>query len=449
MTAGRRTPRSHGASAAVRHGPSDGGDVPGLDAGRGRHVLTMGLLSVSVLSFVANAVFSRLLGRSVYGAVGSVLALAALLAVPLSAVQSAVTRQVVVARAGVFRLGWPVAVTGVGAAALVTAAFLLVPLLDPLLHLSGDWVVVLLGAYLGAILLEGVPRGALVGERRYAWVGLAAAGGASARLAIGWTWAALRPGTVGPLVGAAAGEAVTAIVLLVLLAVGARPGPRDGSLRIRDVGLSVVGFTGLLSLMSIDTVAARHWLSPQASGYYAAASAGGSIAFFVSAAAATSIFPDVAKGVSSRDARAFRVGLAEVTGLALASAAALVAGAPLVVLVVFGHRYVAATAALRILAVSYGLLGILSYLVSHHLAHGSRAVLLPWSGAAVLVVAVVVAHRTTTTVALDALVASGALVVVMGAASAYLELRARAAAPGRSAIRAASTGVSRRGERSP
>ena len=87
--------------------------------------------------------------------------------------------------------------------------------------------------------------------------------------------------------------------------------------------------------------------------------------------------------------------------------------------------------------------------MSHHLAHGSRAVLLPWSGAAVLVVAVVVAHRTTTTVALDALVASGALVVVMGAASAYLELRARAAAPGRSAIRAASTGVSRRGERSP
>ncbi|MHB1781615.1 MAG: hypothetical protein ACYCTE_02795, partial [Acidimicrobiales bacterium] len=172
----------------MRHEPPDGvGDVPGLDAGRGRHVLTAGLLSVSVLSFVANAVFSRLLGRSVYGAVGSVLALAALLAVPLSAVQSAVTRQVAVARAGVFRLGWPVAATGVGAAALVTAAFLLVPLLDPLLHLSGDWVVVLLGVYLGAILLEGVPRGALVGERRYAWVGLAAAGGASARLAIGWT----------------------------------------------------------------------------------------------------------------------------------------------------------------------------------------------------------------------------------------------------------------------
>ncbi len=416
--------------------------------GRGRHVLTAGLLSVSVLSFAANAVFSRLLGRSSYGAVGSVLALATLLAVPLSAVQSAVTRQVAVAPAGALRLGRPILLAAGGAAALVCAALVLVPVLDPLLHLSGDWAVALCGAYLGAILLEGVPRGALVGERRYAWVGLAAAGGAALRLAVGWVWVALRPGIVGPLAGAALGEVATALVLLALVLAASRPGARSAPLQVREVGLSVLGFTGLLSLMSIDTVAARHWLSPQASGYYAAASAGGSIAYFVSAAAATSIFPDVARGASSRDGRAFRVGLAEVAALALGTAGVLCAAAPLVVLVVFGHRYAGATVALRVLSISYALLGISSYLVSHHLAHRSAAVLLPWAGAGALVAAVVVAHGSTTSVALDALAASGALLAALAATSVWLERHAAPVAS-RRGRRIAAPVVSPDGARSP
>jgi len=417
--------------------------------GRGRHVLTAGLLSVSVLSFAANAVFSRLLGRSTYGAVGSVLALATLLAVPLSAVQAAVTRQVAVAPAGALRLGRPILLTVGGAAALVGTALVFVPVLDPLLHISGDWAVALCGAYLGAILLEGVPRGALVGERRYAWVGLAAAGGAALRLAVGWAWVALRPGVVGPLAGAALGEVATALVLLVLVLVSGRPGARSMPLRVREVGLSVVGFTGLLSLMSIDTVAARHWLSPQASGYYAAASAGGSIAYFVSAAAATSIFPDVARGASSRDDRAFRVGLAEVAALALGTAGVLCAAAPLVVLVVFGHRYAGATVALRILAVSYALLGVSAYLVSHHLAHRSTAVVLPWGGAGGLVVAVVAAHGSTTSVALDALVTSGALVLALAVASFWLERDPAPPGPLRGCRRIGGAAISSGGERSP
>lgn len=393
--------------------------------GRGRHVLTLGLLAASALSFAANAVFSRLLGKSGYGAVGSVLALASLLAIPLSAIQAAVTRQVAVARPGAFRLRRPVTATAGGAVLLTLAAVLLVPVLDRLLHLSGDWVVVLFGAYLGAILLEGVPRGVLVGERRYLWVAGIVLAGALVRLGVGWAWAAVHPGAVGPLAGAAVGEGATALALLVVLFARGHRGPRDQLLRVHDVGLSMAGFTGLLSLMSIDTVAARHWLSPQGSGYYAAASAGGSIAYFVAAAAAAAIFPDVAKGVSADDSRSFWIGLGEVAALALGTALVLVVAAPLVIAVVFGHRYDSARAPLQILAVSYGLLGILAYLVSHHLAHRSRAVLLPWIGAGVLVVAVIVAHRTATAVAVDALVASGSLVVLMGTASLALERRAR------------------------
>ena len=404
------------------------------------------------MSLAGNVVFSRLLGRPTYGAVGSVLALASLLAVPLSAVQSAVTRQVAVVPPRAVARARPVLLGAVGSAGIVGAAALLLPALDRLLHLTGDAVVVLLGAYLGAIVLEGVPRGYLVGERRYAAVGAIVLAGAALRLGLGWGWAALRPDAVGPLAGAAAGEGVTALALVALLS---RPRPRvtatrqsdvggpswpspNGAagraavvrprgerLRLREVGLSMAGFTGLLSLMSIDTVAARHWLSAVGSGYYAAASAAGSIAYFLAAAVATSVFPDVARGVAARERRQFLVGLAEVAIVAAAAAAVIAAAAPAVVEVVFGSRYLPAAAPLRVLACSYALLGVLAYLVSHHLAHRSGAVLLPWVGCAVLVVAVVAAHGSPTVVALDALAASGSLLCLLGAASARLERRPR------------------------
>lgn len=419
----------------------------GPSAGWGRHVLTLGLVGVSALSLVGNVVFSRLLGRPTYGAVGSVLALASLLAVPLSAIQSAVTRQVAVAGPRGVARARPTLFSALGAVAVVAVAVLALPALDRLLHLRGDAVVVLLGAYLGSIVLEGVPRGYLVGERRYAAVGAVVLAGAALRLGLGWGWAALRPDAVGPLAGAAAGEGATALALVALLSrrrgaptslrggtehprrrlALARPGRQEvvrrraERLRVREVGLSMAGFTGLLSLMSIDTVAARHWLSAVGSGYYAAASAAGSIAYFLAAAVATSVFPDVARGAAARDRHQFLLGLAEVALVATAAAAILAAAAPWVVEIVFGSRYGPAAAPLRLLACSYALLGVLAYLVGHHLAHRSRSVLLPWAGSGVLVAALFAAHGSPTVVALDALAASASLLCLLGTASVRLE----------------------------
>jgi O-antigen/teichoic acid export membrane protein len=167
--------------------------------------------------------------------------------------------------------------------------------------------------------------------------------------------------------------------------------------------------------MSIDTVAARHWLSGSASGLYAAASIAGSIAYFMPAAISTAVFPDVAKGVENRDKRSFLLGLAEVAALALGTAAALSVASS------FPIGYDAARSALQILSISYALLGILGYLVSHHLAHASKAIFLPWVGTGLLTVLVFTAHGSLTSVAVDALCSTGALVVIMGVASACIE----------------------------
>jgi O-antigen/teichoic acid export membrane protein len=388
-----------------------------------RHFLTLGLLVASLANFATNAVIARFISKSAYGAVGSVLALATLLSIPITAIPSAVTRQVVVGAPGMYRLGRPLAWTVVAGVAVVCTAALLVPVLDPLLHLSGYWPILLLGTFLAALVIEIVPRGSLVGERRYVWVGVVLASGALIRVGTATGWVVLRPGPVGPLAAAAIAELVTASVFVIgMITITAR-GARDSSLQLRDVGLSIAGFTGLLSLMSIDTIAARHWLTGMGSGYYAAASSAGSIAYYMAANASAAIFPDVAQGASDRDSRSFWVGLVEISVLSLGSALVLILAAPLVIDILFGARYGPARAPLYALSLSYAFLGILAYLVSHQLAHRSLATLLPWAGTAALIVGVFVAHATPTEVAVDALIASGGLMVLLSGASLFLERR--------------------------
>jgi len=376
------------------------------------------------LNLAANVVVSRLIPRTAYGAASSVLALAALLAIPLTSIQPAVTNQVSVARKASVRLWRPTLIAGGVGCVIVGASRLIAPALDRLLHLSGSWVVVLFGVYVASILGEGVPRGALVGMRRYLGVAVIVTVGAIVRLGVATIWSSTSSNAVGPLAGAAIGELLTAG----LLAFGLRQvaGRRDGTtpLRLDSLRLSAAGFTGLLSVMSIDTIAARHWLSGPASGLYSAASIAGSIAYFLSTSAAVALFPDVAKGVDAHDGRAFWVGLAEVTGLAAGTALVLGLAAPLVLRVVFPAGYADARLPLIVLSGSYAALGILGYLVNHQLAHGARTILLPWLGAAVLIGAVFAFHGSATTVALDALSASAVMLVLMLTASVVLERRA-------------------------
>ena len=390
-------------------------------SGGSRHVVTVGLLATGMLAFVTNAVVARLLSQSDFGAVGSILALAALLAIPLGSVSSAVTRQVVVTSPGAIRVWKFVGGTALCAGLMILVFFALVPLLDPLLHVSGNASVLLLGLYLGAILVESVPRGVLLGERRYLTVALLIPLGALAKLGLSAVWSALEPSVASPLGGIALGEALTALSLLVGLRVLGNPGARNQRLQISDVGLSIAGFTGLLSLMSVDTIAARYFLTGAQSGDYAVASGLGSAAYFVAAAASTAIFPDLASGVSAKERRSFVVGLAEVTALALVAAALLDLLAGPVIHIVYGGRYIGAKVPLMVLSLSYALLGVLAYLVAHHLAHRSRAIALSWVGAGVLATAVILAHRSPTEIALDALISSCILAAILISVSVHLE----------------------------
>jgi O-antigen/teichoic acid export membrane protein len=398
-------------------------DESELRGAKSRHTLTVSLLVVRALALLTNAAVARLVGKADYGAAGAALAFGSLVAVPLSGVQWAVTRQISTAPSNHYRLGKLCAAVYLAAAAMLLAGLAASGIADSALHLHGVWPSTLLGLFLASVLIEGVPIGVLVGEGRFRYVSGCVLLGAILKIAISVIWGLVHPNVVGPIAGAGLGEFITAMALTVPMVPRLldRRGTRHVS--FREVWLSMAGSTGLLAIMSIDTIAARHWLSGPDSGLYAVASALGSGVFFVSSAAIAARYPDVSRGAMQGQSKAFWLGLLEVSGLAIVACSVLVAGAPLIIRLVFGGQYAGARSALIVLSFSYALLGVLSYLVNHLLAHRTRAILIPWIGTAILTGLVFVRHHTTVAIASDALIASGTIFVVMLAVSVQLERR--------------------------
>src|SRR6202042_1696235 len=91
---------------------------------------------------------------------------------------------------------------------VVTAA--LSPLLRTFLHLGSIWPVLVLGLYLAAVVVEVVPRGVLIGQRRFAPVTVSLILDAVIRLGVGAVLAALMGSAGGALFGFAAGEVAAA-----------------------------------------------------------------------------------------------------------------------------------------------------------------------------------------------------------------------------------------------
>ncbi len=392
---------------------------------RSRHTLTVSLLLVRILALVTNAAVARLIGKADYGAAGATLAFGSLVAVPLSAIQWAVTRQVSTAPRDHYMLRRLSAAVYAGAATMLLGGVAAAGLADHALHLHGVWPSTLLGLFLAAVLVEGIPIGVLIGEGRFRYVSVCVLVGATLKIAISVIWGALHPNVIGPLAGAGISEFITALALTVPIA--SRLFRRQGEQHISfsEVWLSMAGTTGLLAIMSIDTIAARHWLTGPASGLYAVASALGSGVFFVSSSAIAARYADVSRGAAQGQSRAFWVGLTEVAGLAVITCGVLVLAAPLAIRIVFGAQYGGARSALIVLSFSYALLGVLSYLVNHLLAHRTRAILLPWIGTAVLTALVFLRHGDTVAIASDALLASATIFLAILLVSVRLERRPR------------------------
>ena len=191
--------------------------LPGV-LSRGGWSLVVATTGVNGLNFLFHVLISRLLGPSYYGALGAVLNVISVLAVPLGAVQLAVT-QAVVSGAGkepisLRRLTVKAALWGVGA---MIAAWVLSPLMDGFLNLKSPFTDLAIGVWIPLAVVAAVLQGALLGELRYVPVAVASfVGGGALRLASGALLVSAGFGLGGAVAATVVGQVFTTAVLLLV-----------------------------------------------------------------------------------------------------------------------------------------------------------------------------------------------------------------------------------------
>jgi glycosyltransferase involved in cell wall biosynthesis/O-antigen/teichoic acid export membrane protein len=389
--------------------------------GRGAVSFVLATAGVNISNFLFHVVISRQLGPSHYGAVGAILSLLGLLAVPVGAAQLAVTQAVIKHTAhdetfSLRRLTFRALLVGVFAMLAFGAS---APLIDGFLHLHSPIPILWVSAWIPLATVGSVLQGALIGEYRFRTAAFATfVGGGPIRLVAGSVMVALGFGVSGAIVATIFAQIFSTGWLLF----AARHQMGRGSEMFvvstsrRDMLLSIFAIGSYTALLGIDTFLARHFFAASTAGEYAAGAVAAHIALFVPGAIVTVAFPHWAsgKGVEASSRRAFREALRATAVLGTFTALVLAVFSGLVIHLLFGSSYDHAIGIVGVLAFGSAVIGITSLFIYLHLARRSLMALAPWLSVGFAIVLISLFHKTTLTVAFIMLGISFMTLVVTG-----------------------------------
>jgi O-antigen/teichoic acid export membrane protein len=303
--------------------------APAPGATRRRHraavpaaLVSLALLAVNGVAYVFTVVAARLLVPEAYGELAALLGVMFIGVVPATGLQTAAAltlgarpadRRLVSARLHTATL--------VGAVAVGLSGLLAVGPLVALLHLDGPSTVLWLVAALVPHTLVGGYDGLLQGAGRYgrlalvnATFGVAKSGGGIAGLLIGGT-------PESALMGMAAGCVVSAGLGWF---VSGRPGLARGIRPcVSDAARASGALLGLVLLVNLDVLLARHHLSPDLAGEYAVASIFTKVAFWLPQGVSVVLLPKLADPHARRRMLPAAVALVSAVGALLTGATAV------------------------------------------------------------------------------------------------------------------------------
>ena len=418
-------------------------------------LVSAALFGANGLSYMLNMVAARILAPDGYGALGSLLALVVVGAVPAMGMQTVAALHVAGTRSSAGSSGSAAGGTacgttggtagdsvdgtaggsvdgtaaaerqllrtGLGGAAVVGAvALAATPLLVLLLHLDSGWPVVWLGLALAPLTLLGVFHGTLQGHRRFGALalligveGAAKVGGALAGLLLGRDAATT-------LAGMAIGSALTAATGWWLCG---RRRPQRGTVRLAGRVLHAIqAILGLVLLVNLDVVLARHNLSGPQAGDYAVGVVLTKIAYWLPQAVAVIVLPRFVD--ERRRRRAVPVALAVIALLDVwVVLATVLYGGPIIRLV-GGDGYGAHIRFAWLFAVLGSLLALVQLLLYSRIASADRrSAAAVWAAVAVEIVLVSAWFDGSVTQVAAAALASVALLVLAGLLIEYLAAR--------------------------
>ncbi|MFN8127130.1 MAG: hypothetical protein U0R64_11560 [Candidatus Nanopelagicales bacterium] len=396
-------------------------DVPARTALRssGLSRLAAPLFLAVLVQSVANLLFHAVVGRALtseeYGALGTVLAAMTLVAVPLSALQTASARATATAGLTAATARTLIVRTTVYSAPVVVLLMLAAAPVADFLHLETIWDAAILAPTLLVAALIAVVRGLLLGIGRSGVVAGSYIVSTVVRLGPGLLLAMVA-GVTGALLGTLLGE-LCALVMVALSALRAGDG-QVARLSGGDYVRTGLVVSGLFVFTTVDLFLARHFLPAAASGGYVAAATIGKTVLALPAAAISIAYPRLVAGWSDgKPAPAMRSSLL-VVGLPALLAASVVALLPGLVLgLLYGPgTFAGVEQVTRILALVAGLSAFVSVLVHAGMARSRWTMWLPWAAAAVEIAVICTWHGSQTAVAAGSALAGVAVLLVLLAA---------------------------------
>jgi glycosyltransferase involved in cell wall biosynthesis/O-antigen/teichoic acid export membrane protein len=354
---------------------SDAGKAAGLAAAT---------LANNAIQLVFTVVFTRLLGATDYGSLAALISAFLILLVAGQSMQVAAAREAALDRLGHPELlratlrGW----TDRLLVALVAVAAASALLRDPLAHLIGvpehPWAAAAIPPTGVLWMLLSLQRGALQGLREYGVVGISIVVEALGRLVFGLILVLGGLGVTGALLGTPLAFAATIVGLEIALM--RRVGPvaeqeeARRSLRglIGDGWVPIVGLFLLATLQNVDVIVAKHKLTGDAAGSYAAAAVAAKAVVWVAIGLGLHLLPEAtrraAAGLDPRPVLLRALGV-----LAVIAVPALVIFALLskpLLRIAFGPDLTLAAGALPLLGLAMTLLAVAYLTVQYMLALG-------------------------------------------------------------------------------
>jgi O-antigen/teichoic acid export membrane protein len=396
-----------------------------LGAGRG-WVLFAALVSVNLGNLVFHSLASHMLGPASYGAVASILSILLAVSIPVSATQVALTGEV--ARRTEAGEEAPIAplvrrFVLAGCAGAV-ACLAISPLLAAYLHLDSVMPLVWLALYLVPLSAGIVPWASLCGRRRFSAVAAGVSAGTAVRLGVGAAVLGAGGGISGAVAATFVGEVVIAGTLLTLASPLRRAGHEPLTMRWDEALRGAIAVGGLWILVALDTVLARHYLSPVEAGTYAAASMAARGALYLPQAVAAVALPSLATTDSRAADGALRRALLAAAAIGVVAVVGLTAGSQTLLPIVFGPGFDASPLLVALLALAATGAGLLSVLVQYSIVQRSQAAAAAWVGVITLPLLALIWHGDARAVAAAALLAIG-LALLAALAGVHRRRRAR------------------------
>lgn len=357
-------------------------------------------------NFVFNAAGARLLGPATYGSLAAAVGLLYLVNPLLVTIQTVASRETTAyissgrlseLRSAMWFYGWRLGAAGVVAFVALAVAS---PWISGFLKIDTTGPIIVLAAALPLWCIALLQRGVFQGSQRFGRLAVSTAVEALAKIAsaialLTLFWRGATGGMVAVVVGAGCALVVGSLMLRYLPYSEVRHTPRVHPARYSLITLATLIL--LAVLLSSDTLAAKHYLSPETAGLYAGVSICGKIVYFITSVLAIYLFPLFsAHHDRGQDARkTLGIALAAILGGAVVLAAIFNAAPQLVVSPLLGTKFAAAGQFVELAGIAFGLYGCVYLCAMYLLAQRQSAVIAVLGAAAAgLLVGMHTSHST-------------------------------------------------------